>query len=252
MPPMRGIGSTLPPAERMRAATAWASDGEPVPTTRRASTRGRRRAQRRRGDGEDEGDPEGEEGTGHWTARQSRGAATQGKCAGRRGRPGRRSRLAARIRPRGLAGPALAADRGRNAWKGFRCVRRPAAPSSASAPLPYRPRRPSGAWRRPSPSRWSTTSRRRSATSRPPRARGCRSRASAACCARTPAPGGIFDPQQRDGQFRVGKVSGTSLLPLSAEGMAGVIRAQIDHPKEPNSSGLVASTRSGTPGTTAA
>lgn len=54
-----------------------------------------------------------------------------------------------------------------------------------------------------------------------------------------PGPGGIFDPQQRDGQFRVGKVSGTSLLPLSAEGMAGVIRAQIDHPKEPNSSGLV-------------
>jgi hypothetical protein len=54
-----------------------------------------------------------------------------------------------------------------------------------------------------------------------------------------PGPGGIFDPQQRDGQFRVAKVSGSALLPLSAEGMAGVIREQIDHPKVPNSSGLV-------------
>ena len=54
-----------------------------------------------------------------------------------------------------------------------------------------------------------------------------------------PGPGGIFDPLERDGRFRVAKVSGTSLLPLSAEGMARVIRAQIDHPKEPNSSGLV-------------
>ena len=35
-----------------------------------------------------------------------------------------------------------------------------------------------------------------------------------------PGPGGIFDPQRRDGQFRVAKVSGTELLPLSAEGMA--------------------------------
>jgi hypothetical protein len=54
-----------------------------------------------------------------------------------------------------------------------------------------------------------------------------------------PGPFGIFDPQGRDAQFRVAKVSGSSLLPLSAEGMAGVIRAQIDNPKEPNSSGLV-------------
>jgi hypothetical protein len=54
-----------------------------------------------------------------------------------------------------------------------------------------------------------------------------------------PGPGGILDPQGRDAQFRVAKVSGKSLLPLSAEGMAGVIREQIDHPKLPNSSGLV-------------
>jgi hypothetical protein len=54
-----------------------------------------------------------------------------------------------------------------------------------------------------------------------------------------PGPGGIFDPQQRDGQFRVAKISGTELLPLSAEGMANRIRDQIDHPKVPNSSGLV-------------
>jgi hypothetical protein len=54
-----------------------------------------------------------------------------------------------------------------------------------------------------------------------------------------PGRGGIFDPKGRDGQFRVAKVSAGSLLGLSAEGMAGVIREQIDHPKEPNSSGLV-------------
>ena len=54
-----------------------------------------------------------------------------------------------------------------------------------------------------------------------------------------PGPGGIFDPQGRDGQFRVGKISASVLLPLSAEGMANRIRAEIDHPKEPNSSGLV-------------
>jgi hypothetical protein len=54
-----------------------------------------------------------------------------------------------------------------------------------------------------------------------------------------PGRGGIFDPQGRDGHFRVAKVSASSLLGLSAEGMAGVIREQIDHPKEPNSSGLV-------------
>ena len=55
---------------------------------------GRRSPQTRRGDGEAEDDPESEEGTGHGTSRQSRGVRTQGKCAGRRGRPGRRSRLA--------------------------------------------------------------------------------------------------------------------------------------------------------------
>ncbi len=54
-----------------------------------------------------------------------------------------------------------------------------------------------------------------------------------------PGPGGILDPQGRDGQFRVAKVSAKSLLPLSAEGMAGAIRAEIEHPKVPNSSGLV-------------
>jgi hypothetical protein len=62
-----------------------------------------------------------------------------------------------------------------------------------------------------------------------------------------PGPGGILDPQGRDGQFRVAKISASVLLPLSAEGMANRIRAEIDHPKEPNSSGLVSIDEIGNP-----
>jgi hypothetical protein len=55
-----------------------------------------------------------------------------------------------------------------------------------------------------------------------------------------PGPGGILDPQGRDAQFRVAKVAAGDLAALSAQDMADRLAREIDHPKEPNTSGLVA------------
>lgn len=55
-----------------------------------------------------------------------------------------------------------------------------------------------------------------------------------------PGPGGIFDPQGRDDAYRVAKLSASEIEGLSPEAMADRIQHEIDNPKNPNSSGLVA------------
>ncbi len=55
-----------------------------------------------------------------------------------------------------------------------------------------------------------------------------------------PGPGGIFDPQGRDAQFRIAKVSAAEIEDLSPEAMADRIQDEIDDPETPNTSGLVA------------
>lgn len=55
-----------------------------------------------------------------------------------------------------------------------------------------------------------------------------------------PGPGGIFDPQGRDGAYRIAKLSASEIIGLSPEAMADRIADEIDDPETPNSSGLVA------------
>ena len=255
MPPMRGIGSTCPPAERMRAATARAWAGEEVPTTIRASTpagaapspaagtartRTTPRARRARAMGV----PDRVGGSGH---RANAPGVEVAPVVG----PGSPRRIRA---PGALAGSAPAADRGGEApGKDSDAFAHPPCPAVPRRPRRDRPRRPSGARRRPRPCRWSTTSRRRCATSRPPRVPGCRCRPSAGCCARIPARAGSSIPSSAMRHFRVAKVSGTSLLPLSAEGMAGRSSgSRSTTRRSPTRPAWWASTRSATPGTTAA
>jgi len=62
-----------------------------------------------------------------------------------------------------------------------------------------------------------------------------------------PGPGGIFDPQRRDDAHRIAKVPAAELAALSGEAMAQRIRREVDRPRHPNRSGLVAIDEIGNP-----
>jgi hypothetical protein len=55
-----------------------------------------------------------------------------------------------------------------------------------------------------------------------------------------PGPGGLFDPDGRNDEYRIGKINAAALTSLSAEEMADLIRAESDSPRIPNTTGLVA------------
>jgi hypothetical protein len=51
---------------------------------------------------------------------------------------------------------------------------------------------------------------------------------------------GMFDPHGRNADFRIGKVNARSLMNLSPQEMADLIRGESDNPTVPNNTGLVA------------
>ncbi|HMM48528.1 MAG TPA: hypothetical protein PKE32_02790 [Miltoncostaeaceae bacterium] len=54
-----------------------------------------------------------------------------------------------------------------------------------------------------------------------------------------PGPGGIFDPNGRNDDFRLSKVSSRDFAALSAEGIAAFLMRESDSPRIPNNTGLV-------------
>ena len=144
--------------------------------------------------------------------------------------------------PGALAGSAPAADRGGEApGKDSDALALPAVPGFPRRPRRDRPRRPSGAGvgrahvagLRPA-----------GGGARPHDHRGPRDaarRPSAGCCARTPARAGSSTPSGAMAQFRIAKVSGSvARCRCRPRAWPTVIQDEIDDPKEPNTSGLVA------------